>query len=328
MNKTKQITQAEREERVMRAIEFLIAFRVATAAQVYRAIYRKDPTGGTTWTKLMRKTEAAGYMNRSEGFGHRPLLVAAPGSESIISWGAPKPENLATKSIALQAHSLAVSSIASQILTAPEEDPMGVGEKAWKKIRGYVLTGKATLLGETQYRSAWAEAIHTNEEKLRGFYTQPDGIVATADGAVEDGDAYALWAWIIACKGTVWANGQWLPDAGWQEGDKVSKLRDHTPDAVLTLENEKHYSIAIEMELTTKNVRDYTRTLAEYQSVVGRALYQHVVWLYDRPTTGTYLKRALDEVGNIGGQIILQPITTVNKKGEHVWSGADVAITK
>ena len=52
-----QITQAEREERVMRAIEFLVAFRVATAAQVYRAIYRKNPTGGTTWTKLMRKTE-------------------------------------------------------------------------------------------------------------------------------------------------------------------------------------------------------------------------------------------------------------------------------
>ena len=267
-------------------------------------------------------------MNRSEGFGHRPLLVAAPGSESIVSWGAPKPENLSTRSIALQAHSLAVSSIASQILTAPEQDPLGVGEKTWKRIRGYIVNNKATLLGETQYRSAWAEALRTNEPKLRGFYKDAEGIVATADGAVEDHDSYSLWPWAIACKGQVWADGQYLPDAGWQEGDQVVKLRDHIADAVLTLENEKHYSIAIEMELTTKNVKDYVRTLAEYQSTVGRALYQHVVWLYDRTTTGTYLQRALDAVGNEGNQIILKQITTVNGKGEHVWSGADVALTR
>ncbi|MFT8358644.1 hypothetical protein [Bifidobacterium aquikefiri] len=321
--------EALREQRLIDAIGFLIAFKIATADQLHRAIYRKTASKGSASTKFIRKIVELGYIQKSQGFGMRTLYSAAPGMEAITAWGAPKAENMATKSAPLQAHALALTSIASQILTAPEHDPMGVGDTTWERVRSYVKNRHATLLGETQYRTAWSAMLTEDEQSMRDAYNDTDTIVNAADNATIEGDAFGLWAWVVACKGLAYDTntGEYYAAASFQEGGSTYLLKDHIPDMVLTFDAQKHYAIAVEMELNTKTTKDYIRTLAEYQSPIGRALYQRVVWLYDRTTTGTYLQRAIDAVGNKGGQIILRRVQTTNGQGMHVWSGADVMLS-
>lgn len=322
-------TEALREQRLIDAITFLTAFKIATNEQLYRAIYKKNAPKKSSSTRFIRNLVDLKYVQKNTGFGMRALFSAVPGTEEITIWGAPKAENMANKSAPVQAHSLALTSIASQILTAPEVDPIGLGEHTWKKVREYIQNGRFNLLGETQYRTAWNAMLTNEEQTMRETYKNSGAVVDTADAAVNNGDAFALWAWVVACKGMAWDSStrEYYNANAFQETGTTNFLKDHIPDAVLTLDTTKHYAIAIEMELTTKNIRAYKKVLAAYQSEIGRALYQHVIWLYDRTTTGTYLQRALDTVGNKGNQVILRRVQTTNGQGMHVWSGADVMLS-
>lgn len=332
MSNTKQQSLA----RIEKAITFLMKFRLATAEQLYRAMYGKNvPDGGTAWTRTLKRLRNFEYIKPTRPFGAKNLWYAGKDTEVLSDWSGIKIQDLDRASVNLQSHSLAISSIISKMMTLPDDDPLGVSDIYWKIIRqGLQLDDVCDVLGETQYRSSWSAFLtQCDDTERQSLYSDNEQILDIADNACWEKDAAGLWAWVVACGNQIWTRddknyqlaGEWAESTS----DGVYLLRDHIPDVIINLRGRgstRHIGIALEMELTTKTIHDYVRTIAAYQSPLGRTLYQNVVWLYDRTTTGTYLKKALEIVGNQDDQIRLQRISTKDASGTRVWAGADVQL--
>jgi hypothetical protein len=326
-------TSRETAEKIEAAITYLLKVRFATAEQIYRVMQHKELTpSATVWTRVFKKAIDAGYILKTTPLLSKTLYYAAPHTEVLSDWSGMKAVPLERASVSLQAHSLAISSVLSRFLTAPEIDPIGAQE-TWHAIREAVQLGKVEVIGETQIQSAWAALKDsTNDEyELQGYFANTADVVSMADEATREKDPQLLWTFVTACGLQSWQRS----DKSYQDAmsfpdaprDGSFALRDHVPDAVINIHaRDRHYAVALEMELTTKTVNDYIRTLAAFQSNLGLAQYQQVIWLYDKTTTGTYLKRALEIVGNRNDQITLQRISTKDASGMRVWSGADVRI--
>lgn len=109
-------------------------------------------------------------------------------------------------------------------------------------------------------------------------------------------------------------------------GDRFALL-DHVPDLVVARRRRgdgSSRSLAVELELKTKDQLSYDRTMASYGSRLGKLLYDKVVWMVPDSTVALAVLRSAVKLGMTRGEDFeIIPFATSERRNSY-WTGADM----
>ena len=204
---------------------------------------------------------------------------------------------------------------------------------SWTKIRVSATGRSPSSLTDAKYRHAMEnlyKKAHENPDdmssELKGdtfefFSTNPEYMGENA------------WLWVIYGNDVIQKDGHGgirrlsvdsgmvsLDDKGRpvinsQRGDLFS-TQDHCPDLVIARPRDRKTgrpnSIAVELEITGKDIDDYFQTMCGYTSRCGRLLYKMVVWQVVNAAVGNKIRAGAVKAGAVEGRDFI--ITTVYSK--------------
>lgn len=114
-----------------------------------------------------------------------------------------------------------------------------------------------------------------------------------------------------------------------QPGDDII-TRDHPPDMVIARHRQpgtgRPRSLAIELELTGKNVADYKATMSSYMSGNGKILYDKVIWLVVQASVANMIRTGAKWAGAVEGRdYIIAPVSNEeNRSKDEFYDGLDM----
>lgn len=311
----------QKNEMLGLAAEFLLAFRMASTAALLDAIHPGQNMATPSSGRYTAKLKAHGIISKVATLGTYKTWITganARGYAMRLGWLPTTNEN---KVAGVQRqHILTTADIAAQLITGRDTKLLGLNETEWQKARRAILNRQARLIGEKEYDTTWKKLTDDQHKQVYvATYNNPEETALTAYEAARDYDQDLIYTWTLVAQGYAFCvdeknerryqNAKRLLGPAKQvpedEKNKIFLLWDHNPDAVLFIDDDDPRAYAIETELTPKQLSSYVRTLAEYQSPYGLALYRHVTWLCATRAVYRLLQRALAIVGNQGNQIKL-----------------------
>lgn len=201
---------------------------------------------------------------------------------------------------------------------------------SWTRIRVSATGRSPSSLTDAKYRHAMEnlyKKAHENPDdmssELKGdtfefFSTNPEYMGENA------------WLWVIygndviqndgnggirrlsVDSGMVSLDDKGRPVINTQRGDLFS-TQDHCPDLVIARPRDRKTgrpnSIAVELEITGKDIDDYFQTMCGYTSRCGRLLYKMVVWQVVNAAVGNKIRAGAVKAGAVEGRDFI--ITTV-----------------
>ena len=204
---------------------------------------------------------------------------------------------------------------------------------SWTRIRVSATGRSPSSLTDAKYRHAMEnlyKKAHENPDdmssELKGdtfefFSTNPEYMGENA------------WLWVIygndviqndgnggirrlsVDSGMVSLDDKGRPIINTQRGDLFS-TQDHCPDLVIARPRDRKTgrpnSIAVELEITGKDIDDYFQTMCGYTSRCGRLLYKMVVWQVVNAAVGNKIRAGAVKAGAVEGRDFI--ITTVYSK--------------
>lgn len=207
---------------------------------------------------------------------------------------------------------------------------------AWSRIRATAAGRSPSALTEGKYRHAMEEIfrrahedpndLHSPmaRETMEFFSTNPEyqgenawlWVVYGNDMIQRDGNGGLRRLSVDSGQVALDDKGRPVPDT--RRGDLFS-TQDHCPDMVIARPRDKETgrpnSIAVELELTTKDADDYVRIMCGYMSANGRLLYKTVVWQVVNAALGNVIRKAAVKTGAVEGKdFIIAPVYSVDMK--------------
>ena len=230
----RQKTRAPFSPQIPKILDFLTRWRIGTTVQLARVAGWRDPNKNRVVKKL-RSYDEVGFIRETNLYAGPKIWTATTrGAEfGFHPWlGGVKSSEINPMS---QSHSFGLSSIASWLLCPWDDTPniLGLDPDEWSQVRGEIKAGKAHVLAEKEYRSAYS-SIRTlgrgllPAEYRHGFIGGPGGQTPVpgawrewalrfkngASTLAESPELLAcdpefmgagLWMWII------WGNAVWNP---------------------------------------------------------------------------------------------------------------------
>lgn len=332
-------------QRMANIVQFLYQFRIATNEQLFRACSQGDKPSKTARSRILTKLKTRGVIKDYTPFCAAKKVWSVTNNGELytpVSWVTPT--NAASLPQRQFMHTLCVSSIASQILNETEINPLGLPNNEWESIRDGITNNTTYLVSEHEINTAWSQKVEElGIDTLRDIYAtsieRGTNMKSCMLETVRNYEAGTVWKWRLAT--SIYAYDpklktfldaenvldiNQLPKRATFPGDDRILLSDHPIDLGVCVDNgtENPYTVAIEVELTTKNLQNYISTIASYQSPLGLALFDRVVWLCTDNSTINKLNKAIETVGNINNQIIVKKVMPV--QSTRMWIGTDVAV--
>lgn len=347
--------QMKRYEAGHNIVAFLKKFAIATDVQLWRAMSPGRLTSQQNRSKQLKRYADRHVIKSRAGFHSKRVWMID--EDMIANVYAHEYSWISTGDIErrvdkVQNHTLAVSSLASQVLSQPKYDPVGIGQKSWDHLRAGLQEKRAWFLSEREINSMWQSTMGGPgaEAEVEWYHSlDAHNIAIEAKRAIINGDVSRYYLWRLATGDTLFnpndANNRYIDASPFMTMDATGKqtlradvkgylLKDHPADGVIILSGadrnpERTLAIAVEMELHPKSLTDYVKTLAAYQSELGRALFSKVIWYCSEGFTMTQLQRAVNIVGNDGNQIVLKRIEPAyGFKSYYVGTDIQLADTK
>lgn len=349
----------KRQQEIWRATaEFLLKFNQATDKQIFRVVNQGKTPRRQNRSRLLNNMKRHDLIKSYKGFQEAQTWTIK--NTDLAHAYCPELQNVPVtdpNSVAAttQTHSSAITSLASQILAAPKQDVLGLGQKYWEYVRAAVLSGNANILSEKQINSSWKNAISTKgidalHDEWDSYAADPALLKNEACQAALNEDYFNEYLFRLATGVTIfnsnadassndrYLNGRGLITTSSAGNTKLNTeepgqyaLTDHPADGVLTFSTLdgngifRITNIAFEMELHVKPVEQYIKTLAAFQTPQGRALYSFVIWYYPNDSIANALNKAIAKVGNIGNQIQLVKIESV-ENGRRLYYTDDIQL--
>lgn len=204
---------------------------------------------------------------------------------------------------------------------------------SWTRIRVSAAGRSPSALTDAKYR-------HAMENLYRKAHENPDDMSSELKGDTFEffstNPEYMgenAWLWVIygndviqndghggirrlsVDSGMVSLDDKGRPVINTQRGDLFS-TQDHCPDLVIARPRDRKTgrpnSIAVELEITGKDIDDYFQTMCGYTSRCGRLLYKMVVWQVVNAAVGNKIRAGAVKAGAVEGRDFI--ITTVYSK--------------
>ena len=110
-------------------------------------------------------------------------------------------------------------------------------------------------------------------------------------------------------------------------GDEFT-TSDHLADLIVARQRDPKTglsrSLAVELELSCKDAKEYARILAAYGSVLGKTLFKTVIWIVPNYTIAKTIRKGGNMVGMVENvDYMIVPFATMAHKNSF-WSGADI----
>lgn len=110
-------------------------------------------------------------------------------------------------------------------------------------------------------------------------------------------------------------------------GDEFT-TSDHLADLIVARQRDPKTglsrSLAVELELSCKDAKEYARILAAYGSVLGKTLFKTVIWVVPNYTIAKTIRKGGSMVGMVENvDYMIVPFATMAHKNSF-WSGADI----
>lgn len=110
-------------------------------------------------------------------------------------------------------------------------------------------------------------------------------------------------------------------------GDEFT-TSDHLADLIVARQRDPKTglsrSLAVELELSCKDAKEYARILAAYGSVLGKTLFKTVIWIVPNYTIAKTIRKGGSMVGMVENiDYMIVPFATMAHKNSF-WSGADI----
>ena len=204
---------------------------------------------------------------------------------------------------------------------------------SWTRIRVSATGRSPSSLTDAKYR-------HAMENLYRKAHENPDDMSSELKGDTFEffstNPEYMgenAWLWVIygndviqndgnggirrlsVDSGMVSLDDKGRPVINTQRGDLFS-TQDHCPDLVIARPRDRKTgrpnSIAVELEITGKDIDDYFQTMCGYTSRCGRLLYKMVVWQVVNAAVGNKIRAGAVKAGAVEGRDFI--ITTVYSK--------------
>lgn len=201
---------------------------------------------------------------------------------------------------------------------------------SWTRIRVSAAGRSPSALTDAKYR-------HAMENLYRKAHENPDDMSSELKGDTFEffstNPEYMgenAWLWVIygndviqndghggirrlsVDSGMVSLDDKGRPVINTQRGDLFS-TQDHCPDLVIARPRDRKTgrpnSIAVELEITGKDIDDYFQTMCGYTSRCGRLLYKMVVWQVVNAAVGNKIRAGAVKAGAVEGRDFI--ITTV-----------------
>ena len=201
---------------------------------------------------------------------------------------------------------------------------------SWTRIRVSATGRSPSSLTDAKYR-------HAMENLYRKAHENPDDMSSELKGDTFEffstNPEYMgenAWLWVIygndviqndgnggirrlsVDSGMVSLDDKGRPVINTQRGDLFS-TQDHCPDLVIARPRDRKTgrpnSIAVELEITGKDIDDYFQTMCGYTSRCGRLLYKMVVWQVVNAAVGNKIRAGAVKAGAVEGRDFI--ITTV-----------------
>lgn len=223
-------------------------------------------------------------------------------------------------SVAMLQHTTVANNVAAYIYSGTVNvlDEDNFPPRGRVDIRGNITTGE-NFVSESQIRSSLGKL--TSVHAMAG--TKGDVYIPLV--VAERDKKFEKWSKKIA-------NGEKLPSPERELGNEYMwvlfppprlGIVQHIPDLVVPRDRDDYgdpRSVAIEVELQSKSVDDYVRTLKAYAH--DKKIFEKVVWICSKKHTATLLSKAAEEERTLleEGRIDILPIETENGvfKGRNV----------
>lgn len=110
-------------------------------------------------------------------------------------------------------------------------------------------------------------------------------------------------------------------------GDEFT-TSDHLADLIVARQRDPKTglsrSLAVELELSCKDAKEYARILAAYGSILGKTLFKTVIWVVPNYTIAKTIRKGGNMVGMVENvDYMIVPFATMAHKNSF-WSGADI----
>lgn len=337
--------------RLQNLFNFLYNVNIATSRQLYRATYSKledsyiDKNGRAIYRepRLFRQinNDDTKLLNEYTPFLGPKLYTAARGTQGFATFEDASPRNMSSMLGNIQQHSVAISSVVSQVYARPQYDALGLGMDYWNKARLQPFF----FVGEPRFDKSWMQNPgkidhdKINDEDTFNAWSN------TAFQAIYESASYGDDLYTLTLPFNDWVISKFqdsyimeLKDDADQFHHPYIQMHDYRPDGVFLFKDVPDEdgaldeTIAIEVELTGKSVESYIAKLAAYQSLLGQSVYTHVVYYCTRQRTINRINRALNILckGNKENFNLNRQITCVLMNGDNnsLSQGGDLQVLK
>lgn len=333
-------------QRMEDIVRFLYQFRIATSEQLSRVCSQGDKPSQSARSRILNRLKTHGIISDYHLFTATKKIWYVTNNGCTftpVSWiGSTNGQNITRTQVC---HTLAVSSIASQILNETEINPLGIPENEWALIRDGVANRTTHLVSEHEINTSYSQELNQlGAEALRAIFANTveagNSVRDYMIKAIHEYDPDGLFAWRLATSAyaydpnlKTYLDAEEVLDASQLPtkrttlpGDERLLLTDHPIDLGLCVDDDsdRPYTAAIEMELNPKSLNSYIGTLASFQSNIGLDMFDRVVWLCTDNKTINRLKKAIEIVGNINDQIVIKKIVPV--QSDRLWIGTEIAL--
>lgn len=330
--------------RLEKIVTFLFKFRIATTQQLMRACSQNQLPSQPAQSRVLTRLKTNGVVNDYTPFAAATKIWYTNNNSSIFSQaGWLDATNAQTITRMQLAHTLSVSSIASQILNETEINPLGIPNNEWAAVRNGVTNGTTHLVSENEINTSWAQKLEeigtdTMRDVFANTIENGGSIRSNMINAVREYDTDHLFTWRLATSAYAYdpntktyldadsvLDASQLPKRVTLPGDERVLLADHPIDLGVCVDTgSRPYTVAVEVELNPKNLQSYISTIASFQSEIGRDMFDRVVWLCTDSKTINRLNKAIEAVGNINNQIIVKKVVPV--QSDKLWIGTEIAL--
>lgn len=216
---------------------------------------------------------------------------------------------------------------------------------AWSRIRSTAAGRSPSALTERRYRHAMEEIFRRAHQDPNDLHSPMARDTMELFSTNPEYQGENAWLWVIYGNemiqrdgngglrrlsvdgGQVMFDDKGRPVVNPQRGDLFS-TQDHCPDLVIARPRDKETgrpnSIAVELELTPKDMDDYIQTMCGYTSANGRLLYKTVVWQVVNAALGNVIRKASVKAGAVEGRdFIIAPVYSADMKSSYN-RGADM----
>lgn len=331
--------------RLEKITTFLFKYKVATTLQLARACEQGRLPSQPAQSRMLTRLKNNGVVTDYMPFGAARKIWYTNNGCSIFSdagWlDATNGQNITRTQLT---HTLAVSSIASQILNETEINPLGIPANEWAAVRDGVTNGSTHLISENEINTSYAQKLEEiGADNMRDVFASTiengGSVREYMIKAAREYDTDRLFTWRLATSAYAYdpnmktyldaeevLDASQLPKRTTLPGDERVLLADHPIDLGVYVDDGsgRPLTIAVEMELNPKNLKSYITTLASFQSEIGRDMFDRVVWLCTDNKTINLLNKAIKTVGNVNNQIAIKKIVPV--QNDKLWIGTEIAL--